>query len=220
VQSLAAAAEELFASISEISRQISSTSSSASNAVADVEVGASQIAELVDAATEIGHVVELIRGIASQTNLLALNATIEAARAGEAGKGFSVVANEVKTLANQTARATEDIARQIEAIQRQTSSASGSFDRMRTVITGISRAAADIEGAVAQQSSVTQEISRTIVGVQRDVEQVTNGIADVCRSSLQTGANSIEILWSATDLSVVADRLETALATFTRSVRA
>jgi methyl-accepting chemotaxis protein len=220
VQSLAAAVEEMSASISEISRQVSTTSATASGAVGEVDGAASLIDELVGAAGQIGQVVELIRSIASQTNLLALNATIEAARAGEAGKGFAVVANEVKSLANQTEKATGEIAKQIEAIQQQTTSAAAAFDRVRKVIGEINNSASGIAAAVEEQSAVTEEISRNVSGVNDEVARVTSGIGDITRGSIQSGANSIEVLWSAEDLKKSADGLAAAVRAFAAGVRA
>jgi len=220
VQSLAAAVEEMSASIGEISRQVASTSATASGAVGDVDGAAGRIDELVGAAGQIGQVVELIRSIASQTNLLALNATIEAARAGEAGKGFAVVANEVKGLANQTEKATGEIAKQIEAIQQQTTSAAAAFQRVRQVIGEINDSASGIAAAVEEQSAVTEEISRNISGVNEEVARVSSGIGDITRGSIRSGANSIEVLWSAEDLRKAADGLAGAVQSFAAGVRA
>jgi len=159
---VAAAAEELSASIGEINRQVQQSSQIAKNAVTEAERTNKDIQGLVETAERIGEVVALITDIAEQTNLLALNATIEAARAGEAGKGFAVVASEVKNLANQTASATEDIRVQVTEIQEATSNAVGAIDQISRTITEVEHIAGTIEQAVGQQGDATNEIARSI----------------------------------------------------------
>jgi len=162
VQTVAAAAEELGASIGEITRQVTQSNAMAAQAVAETETTNATVQTVATAAREIGKVVELINRIASQTNLLALNATIEAARAGEAGRGFAIVASEVKNLANQTAKATEDIEAQVAAMRQVTGDAVGSISNITGTIGDISQIASAIAAAVEEQGASTQEIARNV----------------------------------------------------------
>nr|WP_235913927.1 methyl-accepting chemotaxis protein [Pseudoroseomonas coralli] len=163
-QTAAAATEELTASIGEITRQVSRSAEVSRRAVAETERTDRTVRELADTANRIGDVVKLINDIAGQTNLLALNATIEAARAGEAGKGFAVVASEVKSLASQTARATDEIGQQVSAIQGATSLAVEAIRSIAGVVAEIDQTAAAIAAAVEEQGAATQEIARNIAG--------------------------------------------------------
>ncbi|WP_298374307.1 methyl-accepting chemotaxis protein [Azospirillum sp.] len=219
IQSLAAAAEELVASIDEIGRQVATASSTTREGVANVDAVAEQIGRLKTAAGEIGAVVQLINDIASQTNLLALNATIEAARAGEAGKGFAVVASEVKALANQTARATDEIARRIDAIQGETDAAVDGFARVRGVIGTVDEIASNIAAAIEEQSAVTKEMTRSVVGVTKDMQQVSSSISDVTMGSIRSGAGAIDVLWSAEGLKEASQRLSAASDAFLVRIR-
>ena len=167
VQSVAAATEELAGSVNEISRQVSSSSDIAARAVKEAEDTNRQVKELSAAATKIGEIVSLIQTIAAQTNLLALNATIESARAGEAGRGFAVVASEVKSLATQTGKATEDIARQIEEMQKATNQAVSAIGGISETIGNMDRIAVTIASAVEEQGSATQEIARGVGSAKR-----------------------------------------------------
>jgi len=183
VQAVAAAAEELSASIREISRQVTETASAARSAAGESERTNAQVADLAQAAGRIGDVVRLINDIAGQTNLLALNATIEAARAGEAGKGFAVVASEVKNLAAQTAKATEEIATQISAMQAATDGAVGAIKAIGGRIDEISRLASAVAAAVEQQGAATAEIARS-------VQDAAVATAEVSQAMGQLAANA------------------------------
>jgi methyl-accepting chemotaxis protein len=179
VQAVAAAAEQLAASVAEISRQVAESANIAGGAVAEAEATDRTVAGLADAATRIGDVVRLIQDIAGRTNLLALNATIEAARAGEAGRGFAVVAGEVKTLANQTAKATQEIAGQISAIQQETSHAVAALRSIGGTIRRMSEIATTIAGAVEEQGAATQEIARSVQEAARGTAEVDSTLAVV-----------------------------------------
>src|SRR6478752_138566 len=164
VETAAVAADELASSIGEIGRQLANTTDIVRAAVAEAHGTNHQIAALAQAAQKIGDVIKLIRAIAGQTNLLALNATIEAARAGEAGKGFAVVASEVKSLAVQTAKATEDISAQVAGLQGAATHSVEAIARISTRMREIDQVASAVDGAVHQQASATGEISRNVVG--------------------------------------------------------
>jgi methyl-accepting chemotaxis protein len=181
VQSVAAAVEELAASIKEIARQADASGDTSKAAKTRIQQTVGRVSGLVAAATRIGEIMTLITNIASQTNLLALNATIEAARAGEAGKGFAVVAGEVKGLASQTARATEEIAQQVQAIQASTRDAAVEIDGISGVIASLEGTSAAIAAAVEQQSATTAEISRALTGAAQGSEELgetIKGVAD------------------------------------------
>ena len=194
VQSVAASAEELAASVREIGRQVAESARIAGAAVAEAEATDRSVAGLAEAAQRIGDVVELIRGIAGRTNLLALNATIEAARAGEAGRGFAVVANEVKMLANQTARATEDIGGQIAAMQGETTQAVAALRSIGGTICRMSEIATAIAGAVEEQSAATQEIARSVQEAAASTAQVDGTIGEVAAEVQRTGTQAEEVV--------------------------
>ena len=197
---LAASVEELTASISEIARQATTSATLAQGGSTDVDQAAAEIKRLDTAAAEIGQVVGLITEIAGQTNLLALNATIEAARAGDAGKGFAVVASEVKNLASQTSRATEDIARRIDAIQNATSAAVQAFDRLGGSIRDIADVSGGIAAAVEEQRAATDEITCSLSQVNSSMQAVSANISGMAHGSVHSIAGSIEVLWVSTGL--------------------
>jgi methyl-accepting chemotaxis protein len=188
VNSVAAATEELTNSVTEIGRQMSRTTQITKNAAEQAGKTNDQIKNLAEAAQRVGAVVQLITDIANQTNLLALNATIEAARAGEAGKGFAVVASEVKSLANQTANATDEISQQIAAIQAETGSAVSAIHTIGATIGEITSITTGVAAAVEQQGAATQEISRNLEMAARGTRDVSSGIRNVTQSV--TGAKS------------------------------
>ena len=174
----AAASEELFASVSDIAHQIAEVARMAAAGVVDARDTNASVRSLVDAAQKIGDVVGLIRSIAEQTNLLALNATIEAARAGEAGKGFAVVASEVKALANQTARATEDISTQVEAIQSAAKVSADALSGIADTIGDIDQVVSTVAAAVEEQEAVTRGIARNLNEAARSSSEVTIAAGD------------------------------------------
>ncbi|WP_236783721.1 methyl-accepting chemotaxis protein [Azospirillum humicireducens] len=220
VQTVAAAAEELSSSIAEIGRQVSQSTRVADQAVSGAGRANTVVSSLANGAQKIGEVVDLINNIAAQTNLLALNATIEAARAGEAGKGFAVVASEVKSLANQTAKATEDITGQIATIQSATREAVAAIDEIGRIITEISQISATIASAVEQQSAATQEISRNVQEAAQGTQQVSSTIVGVTRAAGDTGRAAGEVRSVADHLSSESTRLRQEVQSFLDGVKA
>jgi methyl-accepting chemotaxis protein len=200
LQAVAAATEELTASIGEINRQIHRSVEVAHAAVRETESAYGQVDGLVDAASKIGEVVTLIREIAEKTNLLALNATIESARAGEAGKGFAVVASEVKNLANQTARATDDIIEQVNSIQTSVGSVATAIKRARDVINQVDETAAAIAAAMEEQSAATGEIARNVEQASEGSTDVHRSVADVRVVTQETEQAATQLLGSTTDM--------------------
>ncbi len=220
VQTVASAAEELSASISEISRQVAQSALVTNRAVNDVRQTDQVVRALAASAHRIGDVVNLIASIASQTNLLALNATIEAARAGEAGRGFAVVASEVKSLAQQTARATHDIGSQIAQIQASTGSAVDAIGGITGIIEEMSAIAACIAAAVEEQGAATSEIARNVQQTAHATHEVTMNITGVSRGSKETGAAASQVLEAAADLARRAELLSSEVSGFIVGVRA
>jgi methyl-accepting chemotaxis protein len=220
VQTVAAAAEQLTSSIAEINRQVAQSSKITGKAVDDAMRTDTIVHALAEGAEKIGTVVGLITNIASQTNLLALNATIEAARAGDAGKGFAVVASEVKSLANQTARATEEIGAQIAQIQSATGEAVAAIKGITDTINEVSTITTTIAAAVEEQGAATAEIARNVQQTAASTREVTSNIAGVSQAASETGAAAGQVLEAAGDLSKQAEQLTHEVNTFVAGVRA
>jgi methyl-accepting chemotaxis protein len=220
VQTVASAAEELGASIQQITGQVNEQSNKTDQAFNITKQSQERMQNLSSKVADIGEVLNLITGIAEQTNLLALNATIEAARAGEAGKGFAVVASEVKSLANQTAKATDDIAAQISAIQQETDGTMQAIEEIAVEIETVSEIAQAIAVAVEQQDSATHEIAQSINQAASGTDEVTSTIQDLTRSADRTGQAADQMLGSATELSEKAGTLNSMVSTFLSEVRA
>ncbi|MGH7152542.1 MAG: methyl-accepting chemotaxis protein, partial [Acetobacteraceae bacterium] len=207
VSAVAASAEELASSVSEIARQVMESARIAGQAVSEAGAADRRMTALSDAATQIGTIVKLIGDIAGRTNLLALNATIEAARAGEAGRGFAVVASEVKTLATQTARATEDISAQIAAMQSATAGAVETLRSIGATIERINEIATAIAGATEQQGAATREIARAVQQAAAGTAEVTSNIARVAQAVDGTSGQAGETLAAATEVATQSERL-------------
>lgn len=192
LQTVATGSEEMSASIKEIAKNAHESAKVATGAVRVAEETTQVVGKLGDSSTEIGQVIKVITSIAQQTNLLALNATIEAARAGEAGKGFAVVANEVKELAKQTAKATEDISRKIEAIQGDTKNAVGAIGQISDVIKQVNDISNTIATAVEEQNATTNEMARNVSEAARGSSEITKNISGVAEAAQNTaqGANA------------------------------
>jgi methyl-accepting chemotaxis protein len=220
VQTVASAGEELSSSIAEIGRQVAQSTKIAGAAVEEAHRTDLKVQGLVEAAQKIGDVVQLITDIAAQTNLLALNATIEAARAGEAGKGFAVVASEVKSLANQTAKATEDIGQQIGAIQSATKESVDAIKSIGKTITQINEIATTIAAAVEEQSAATQEIARNVQQAAKGTSEVSANIAGVNHAASETGTAATQVLGAAGELSKQAETLRGEVERFLANIRA
>jgi methyl-accepting chemotaxis protein len=220
VQTVATAAEELSASIAEIARQVAQSSQIATEAVDEAKRTNETVRSLAEAAEKIGEVVGLIQNIAGQTNLLALNATIEAARAGEAGKGFAVVASEVKQLATQTAKATDEIAAQIGAIQSATGDAVGAIQSIGGTIERINEITGAIASAVEEQGAATKEIAGNVQQAATGTNEVSSNIVGLTQASTEVGAAATEVFGSSSQLSKQSDRLKQELESFLAKVRA
>jgi methyl-accepting chemotaxis protein len=220
VATVAAAAEELTASIGEISRQVSQSAKITGQAVANAQRTNVIVEALAEGANKIGDVVALITNIAGQTNLLALNATIEAARAGDAGKGFAVVASEVKSLANQTAKATEEIAAQITQIQSATKEAVDAIRGITGPIEEVGLIAVTIAAAVEEQSAATAEIARNVQQTAQSAQEVTVNISSVNQAATATGTAAGQVSTAASDLSSQAEQLATDVSRFITDVQA
>lgn len=220
VRTVAAAAEELSASITEISQQVSQSSQMAQNAVTEANRADKMVQGLVASSQKIGEVLGLISDIAEQTNLLALNATIEAARAGDAGKGFAVVAAEVKNLANQTAKATEEIGGQISGIQNATKDAVTAIQGIGKNIAEINQVAGAIAAAIEEQSAATREIAENVQQASAGTSEVASNIVGVTKAAGETGQASSQVLESARELSKQADTLRNQVSSFIETVRA
>ncbi|WP_428481357.1 methyl-accepting chemotaxis protein [Pyruvatibacter mobilis] len=220
VNSVSAATEELTASIREISQQLSGTNKMAGDAQDVSRSTVEKMAVLESSAGEINSVIEIISDIAEQTNLLALNATIEAARAGEAGKGFAVVASEVKTLANQTAKATEQVREQVNRIQGDTSEASDFINRITEAISGLSENMTVIAAAMEEQSAATQEISRNVMEASNGTSQVVDNIGEVSQATRKTQDSSATVNQIAEELAQRSDHLKGSIHAFISKIQA
>jgi methyl-accepting chemotaxis protein len=220
MQSVASATEQLSTSVEEIGRRVRESNRIAEAAVLQAQQTDGRIGKLSRAAQQIGEVVKLITAIAEQTNLLALNATIEAARAGAAGRGFAVVASEVKSLASQTAKATEEISSHISGMQGATQESVAAIKEIGGTIAQISDIAQSIAGAVEQQNSATQEIARNVQNVAQGTDAATANIMQVNRGAAETGSASAEVLSSARTLSTESTRLRDELDRFMANIRA
>ena len=220
VQTVASATEELSSSIMEISRQVAQSSRIAAGAVTEAERANQMVQGLADASQKIGAVVALITDIANQTNLLALNATIEAARAGEAGKGFAVVAAEVKNLANQTAKATEEIGGQIAGVQTATRDAVTAIQIIGKTIGEINGIASTIAAAVEEQSAATKEIARNVEQASAGTQEVTSNITGVSQAANDTGSAASQVLASARELAQQSESLKGVVTRFLTDVKA
>jgi methyl-accepting chemotaxis protein len=220
VQSVAAATEELSASVNEIGRQVQESSRIAAEAVQQAEATDARIVKLSRAAQQIGDVVKLITAIAEQTNLLALNATIEAARAGQAGRGFAVVASEVKSLASQTARATDEIASHIVGMQEATQESVAAIKEIGQTIGQISKIAGTIATAIEHQGVATSEIAKNVQSAAGGTHEIAESIMEVNRGATETGVASGEVLNSAQTLAVESTRLRQELDSFMANIRA
>jgi methyl-accepting chemotaxis protein len=218
-QTVASATEELTASIQEISRQMQETSTIAVQAVENAQRSDAIMRGLTEAAQRIGAVIDLINAIAKQTNLLALNATIEAARAGDAGKGFAVVASEVKSLANQTAKATEEISAQIAGIQSATGDAATTIRIVTDTIERISSITAQVAAAVEQQNAATQDISANIQQAAAGSSAMSGHIDGLARASADTGAAATQVQQASGGLARQAVQLKQTVEGFVAQIR-
>jgi methyl-accepting chemotaxis protein len=220
VTAAAGAVEELRSSIGEIAAQANRSTEVANRAVVEAERTASTMSQLGVAATRIGEVIGLIQAIAGQTNLLALNATIEAARAGESGRGFAVVASEVKTLAAQTAKATEEIAGQIGAIQSATADSSQAIDQVNSIISEMSTIAAGVAATVEEQNAAIASIAEGVTRASGEAKDGAEAMGRVADTSANARATADDVKVLANTLSVEAESLETEVRRFLRDVQA
>ncbi len=220
VQTVASSAEELSSSINEISRQVTESNRMTSEAVKEVKNTDQTVVSLAEAASQIGGVVKLIQDIAEQTNLLALNATIEAARAGEAGKGFAVVASEVKSLANQTAKATEEISNKISAMQGVTTTAVTAIRGIGSTIEKVSSIISSIASAVEEQSAATKEIANNVSQASAGTSEVAGSITNVTQAATESRGASTDVLGAAKELSTQSERLKNEMGGFLKTIRA
>ncbi|MBZ5687773.1 MAG: HAMP domain-containing protein [Acidobacteriia bacterium] len=214
LQTVATGSEEMSASIKEIAKNAHESAKVATSAVRVADETNQIVAKLGDSSTEIGQVIKVITSIAQQTNLLALNATIEAARAGEAGKGFAVVANEVKELAKQTAKATEDISRKIEAIQGDTKSAVAAIGQIGEVIKQVNDISNTIATAVEEQNATTNEMARNVSEAARGSSEITKNISGVAQAAQSTAHGAGDSSKAAGSLAEMSTRLRELVAQF------
>ena len=214
IQTVATGSEEMSASIKEIAHNATQATKVTSDAVQLADTTNKTVTKLGDSSAEIGQVIKVITSIAEQTNLLALNATIEAARAGEAGKGFAVVANEVKELANQTAKATEDISNKIQAIQTDTQSAVDAIGKISTVIGQISDISNTIASAVEEQSATTNEITRNVTEASRGSQEIAQNITGVAEAAHSTTQGASDTQAASDELAKLAAELQSVVNEF------
>ena len=220
VQTVAAAAEEMVASLQEIERQVQRSNEVAGHAATEAEATTGSMVNLAQAAEKIGDAVTMISNIAGQTNLLALNATIEAARAGEAGRGFAVVATEVKELAGQTARATQEISSQIAAIQAASGHALAAIQQIGRTIVSVNEITGTIAATVIEQTAATNEISRNASEAARGTQDVSMNVAGVLASSSETGSAAQQVLMAAAELATQSLSVKREVDTFLAEIRA
>lgn len=220
VETVASATEEINSSLSEIASQVSRASDVAQSAVTAAGETTEVINGLRTQSDSIGDVIKLINEIAEQTNLLALNATIEAARAGEAGKGFAVVASEVKGLATQTAKATDEISAQIDSVRGESENAVNAIDHISKVIRQMDEITSAIATAVEEQSSATQEIARNVAEASRGTSDVTENIVEVKSGAGETGGASRDVLAASDELSKHAERMRETVQGFIAGIKA
>ncbi|MDE1148242.1 MAG: HAMP domain-containing methyl-accepting chemotaxis protein [Azospirillaceae bacterium] len=220
VQTVAAATEELALSVKEIAQQVTHSRRIAGQAQDEALETRQTVGQLADSAQRIGNVAQMIAGIAAQTNLLALNATIEAARAGDAGKGFVVVANEVKALATQTSKATDEIAGQIGEIQALTTRTVGAIERINATIAALSEIAVVIASAVEEQTAATNEIARNVNEAADGVGSVSSTITDVNQAAVTTGGAANQMVDASGQLSRQAETLNREIMSFIGGVKA
>ncbi len=220
VQSVAATAEELAVSFSDIGTRVANASQIVDQMTENARTANQKVQSLTEAAERIGDVVDLIQDVAAQSNLLALYATIEAARAGEAGRGFAVVAGEVKTLADQTAKATDDIKKQIDAIRSSTHSAVEAMQSIVTTMTDVNQNTQEIAVAVQQQSAATSEISHSVRQAARGTEDVAAHMPDATKAVDETNQSAAQMLQVSKDLSRHGEQLRHTVENFLRRVAA
>lgn len=214
VGTVAAGGEQMQSSIREIAKNANEAARVAKNAVNVATATNGTVAKLGESSIEIGNVIKVITSIAQQTNLLALNATIEAARAGEAGKGFAVVANEVKELAKQTARATEEISKKIEAIQTDTKASVQAIGEIGSIITQINDISNSIASAVEEQTVTTNEINRSMAEAAKGVGDISKNITGVALAAKDTTVGASNTQKAAQELSQMAGRLQSVVSHF------
>jgi len=220
VNAVAAASQEMSQSIDEINNQVTATSKTSQEAVEHTARTHEQMTALAGTTDKISEVIAMISDIAEQTNLLALNATIESARAGEAGKGFAVVASEVKALANETAKATEEISKQIEEVQSATHQSVTSIDDISKIISQLNEASGAIAAAMEEQGATTQEIARNVQEAASGTQEVSKNITGVTTASQEAGASASQVLSASEELSQQSELLKTEVNKFMAQVRA
>ena len=219
MRDIAAASEELSISVSEIDRQVAQSTAIAAKAVGETERTTAAVRELDEAARRIGHVTGLITEIAEQTNLLALNATIEAARAGDAGRGFAVVAGEVKALANQTARATEEIGAQIAGMQRATGQSIEAITAIERTIARLGEISTAIAAAVTEQGAATHEIARSVEIASKRTIEAANQVEEISQATADTRKDAAMVKSVSDDLGSAARRIHGQVEQFFQRLR-